>query len=237
MATNSSSIYDKIASKWWDHNQSIFFLNALNPHRFTYFDQIVFNWDKKKILDVGCGGGFTSEFLAKRGAIVTGVDQSKKLVEVASQHSKCQGLNIEYLHADARNLPLEDRSFDIIICVDTLEHIQNYHKVLSEIYRLLRPSGYFLFDTINKTFLARFVMIWVMEYLLRKIPVGVHDWQLFIPPEDLKKALEKTGFIPVYLKGLWISPIGLLTKKLHSKITASMPVMYIGSTQKGKAVP
>jgi 2-polyprenyl-6-hydroxyphenyl methylase/3-demethylubiquinone-9 3-methyltransferase len=202
MGPNDLEIYEREASNWWKPGSKLSTLYYFNPPRFSYFDRFIPNWENLKVLDVGCGGGFTSEFLAKRGAIVSGIDLSKSLIETAKKHAEENGLSIDYRQGRAENLEYENESFDVVICVDAVEHVSDLKKVISEIHRVLKKGGLFLFDTINKTFKSKFITIWLLEWILRKIPPGVHDWKMFIKPERLNSPLLETGFRISRLKAL-----------------------------------
>lgn len=201
MKKNNLEFYDLSANQWWSKNSQIYALYYLNQPRFDFFDRYISQWQELKVLDVGCGGGFSCEFMAKKGAITYGIDSSAKCIEVAQKHSYENGLDINYKVGFAENLPEQDRTFDVVICVDVLEHVSDYCQVVSEIYRVLKPGGIFFYDTINRNFQSRFLMIWLMENLLGLIPLGVHDWDKFIQPEELNNLMLSLGFIDVEMKG------------------------------------
>ena len=214
---NDLEFYDLSANQWWSKNSQIYALYYLNQPRFEFFDRYISQWQELKVLDVGCGGGFSCEFMAKKGAITYGIDSSAKCIEVAQKHSCENSLNINYQVGIAENLPYQNRTFDVVICVDVLEHVSDYCQVVSEIYRVLKPGGIFLYDTINRNFQSRFVMIWLMENLLGLIPQGVHDWHKFIQPEELNKLMLSLGFIDVEIKGFDLfGEIGFLLGELNN---------------------
>ncbi|MFC1670851.1 bifunctional 2-polyprenyl-6-hydroxyphenol methylase/3-demethylubiquinol 3-O-methyltransferase UbiG [Spirochaetota bacterium] len=150
---------------------------------------------------IGCGGGYACEEMAKMGASVSGIDQSQKSIEAAKNHALENNLKINYEHCNAENLPYKKNSFHVVMCVDVLEHLTDLDVVISEINRVLKPGGIFLFDTINRTFMSRLLMIWVAEYILKIAPMGLQDWNMFIKPEELRTILEKSGFNNIDFKG------------------------------------
>ncbi|NES76289.1 MULTISPECIES: bifunctional 2-polyprenyl-6-hydroxyphenol methylase/3-demethylubiquinol 3-O-methyltransferase UbiG [Okeania] len=217
MKKNDLEFYDLSANQWWDKNAKIYALYYLNQPRFKFFDRYVPHWQGLKVLDVGCGGGFSCEFMAKRGAIIYGIDSSAKCIEVAQKHSGENSLDINYKIGIAESLPYENNTFDVVICVDVLEHVSDYRQVVSEIYRVLKPGGIFLYDTINRNFQSRFMMIWLMENLLRLIPQGVHNWDKFILPEELKELMLSLDFVEVEMKGFDLfGEIGFVLGELNT---------------------
>ena len=242
---NDLEFYDLAAQEWWDETAKIYALNHLNQARFDYFDEYIPHWQELKVLDIGCGGGFSCEWMAKRGAIVSGIDRSQSCIAAAKEHAASEGLTINYRSGLAENLPDSDNTYDAVICVDVLEHVADWQKTISEIYRVLKPGGFFGFDTINRTFKSKLIMIWLMENVLREISQGVHDWQKFIKPEELTRSMQQTGFDGIEIYGFDLFGTGeKLANKLaayrHYKKTGSpkisinqdTSVMYIGKAQK-----
>ncbi len=198
------SIYDRDAEHWWDGSRRwLRALQNLVPARLAFFDRLT-EWHGRTVLDLGCGGGFMSEALAARGADVIGVDLSRGAISAAKNHAAASGLSIRYLVGSGDHLPLPDNSVDCLVCVDVLEHVRNviFDNVLDEIRRVLRPSGVFLFDTINRTPLARFVIVFCGERILRLLPRGTHDPAKFIAPADLDAKLAERGFVDRVFEGL-----------------------------------
>jgi 2-polyprenyl-6-hydroxyphenyl methylase / 3-demethylubiquinone-9 3-methyltransferase len=198
---NDLEFYDRNAENWWNEETKIYALYHLNQPRFEFFDRYISTWTNLNVLDVGCGGGFSCEFMAARGAIVSGLDQSQKCITAAEAHAVKSGFAIDYRCGVAESMPYADKSFDVVISVDVLEHVESVPRVLSEVHRILKPNGTFFFDTINRNFKSRLVMIWIMENILGEIQKGVHDWNKFITPEELTQLLTKNGFEDVEIKG------------------------------------
>ncbi|WP_228054381.1 bifunctional 2-polyprenyl-6-hydroxyphenol methylase/3-demethylubiquinol 3-O-methyltransferase UbiG [Nodosilinea sp. LEGE 07298] len=241
---NNLAFYDQQASHWWDEAATIAPLNRLNPLRFKYFDQVIPRWQGLRVLDVGCGGGFTCEFLAQQQAQVWGLDQSAQCIKAAQDHAAVGGLPITYRCGVAEELPFETASFDVVVCVDVLEHVVDPQQAVVEISRVMRPGGVFCFDTINRTLRSRLVMIWLLETILRQIPIGIHDWKKFITPEELRAMLTQAGFGPAKIDGfnLFGSTVGetiaayrfyQTTGKFQASFDDDTRVMYIGTAVKG----
>ncbi len=201
MKKNDLEYYDLNADKWWKEDETLHLSNHLNKSRFEFFERYVPNWEGIKVLDIGCGGGLACEFLAKRGANVSGIDLSLNSIKVAQEHAKKSNLQIDYQCGVAEDLPYEENTFDVVVCFDVLEHVEDWEKVICEIYRVLNKNGIFLFDTINKTFKSKFIMIWLLEDILKQIPRGLHDWNKFIKPQELIDVMQKNGFVDIVIKG------------------------------------
>jgi len=204
---NDLTIYDKVADRWWsDDIRWVRTLKNLVPGRLMWFDRHL-DWRDKAVLDLGCAGGFMAEVVAARGAIVTGIDPAADAVAAARHHAEAEGLRIRYDVGVGEALPYADASFDVVVCVDVLEHVTDLSQVLAEVCRVLRPGGLFLFDTINRNPIARFATITIAEDLLRLLPRGTHDPAKFIKPAELKRAMHGAGLVPGLMTGL--GPRGL----------------------------
>ncbi|MFB2981045.1 bifunctional 2-polyprenyl-6-hydroxyphenol methylase/3-demethylubiquinol 3-O-methyltransferase UbiG [Microseira sp. BLCC-F43] len=243
MKKNNLEFYDLYAERWWNPKEKVYTLYHINKPRFEFFDRYVSNWQGLKALDVGCGGGFSCEFMAARGVLVSGIDQSAKCIQAAQKHAESSGFKIDYRQAVAENIPYGDATFDVVVCVDVLEHVENVEQVISEVYRVLKPDGLFLFDTINRTFKSKLVMIWLLENILRQIERGVHDWNKFIQPEELTEWLQAAGFKNIDIKGFDIFGDGLKLKLFNYinywktgvvpiKINEDDSINYIGKAVK-----
>ena len=225
---NDLTIYDTYAEAWWDGSQKFLrLLHNIVPPRMKHFSGVVGSWEGKKVLDIGCGGGFMSEAMAKLGARVTGIDPAADAIAAAKAHSADTGLSIEYYVARGEDLPFSNDTFDYVVCVDVIEHVEDYHCMLDEIARVLRPGGIFFFDTINRTLIAEIIMIALAENLLGLLPRGTHDPKKFIKPAELTSELEARNFKIGKLLGL--GPIGI-NKRLDFTfgILPSLSIMYMG---------
>lgn len=228
MARNDLSIYDTYAADWWSGQRR--FMRALQgivPPRLRFFDEAVPDWRGKRVIDVGCGGGFMSIPLAQRGARVLGVDPSKASIAAARSRAQQLGLALEVAEGVGESLPAASGETDAVVCVDVLEHVKDLKQVVAEFARVLRPGGVLLFDTINRSWLARAVVIHLAEDVLRITPKGTHDPALFIKPAELCALLEGAGFTKPALAGL--GPIALNLR--GDPVFARLPfrsVMYMG---------
>ena len=195
---------------WWDKGC---FLNQMTGDRCDYIESCLARVFGKgslaqlEILEVGCGGGLICEELAQRGAKMVGIDPSSGALDAAHTHAQEQGLdqNIYYQQGYAESLPYADGSFSAIVCFDVLEHVSDLQVTIKEIARVLAPGGVFVFDTINRTLLARAVLIWYGEnFPSGGLTPGIHNYHAFIKPVELQgllmknglKVHELTGFMP-----------------------------------------
>jgi 2-polyprenyl-6-hydroxyphenyl methylase/3-demethylubiquinone-9 3-methyltransferase len=203
--------YDSLAHLWWSEDEgstaSIRYL--MNPVRFGYFKKLMDNsyksgFKSKKVLDVGCGGGFLSEELSKIGLNVTGVDPSKESISIAMEHAINNNLNIAYRESYGEKLPFDDSTFDMVFCCDVLEHVNDVRKVASEISRVLNKGGLFFFDTINRTIISKITVIYLMQEcrFTSFVDSDGHVWEMFIKPEELKSIFSENNITLNDLKGI-----------------------------------
>ena len=229
--------FSKLADEWWDVNGKFKPLHMFNPIRIEYIlDEISkhFKLDKHKklflknleILDIGCGGGLISEPIARLGGNVTGIDASEKNIKIASLHSKEDNLKITYLNKSPEQLDDKEK-FDIILNLEVVEHVDNLDLYLKSCYKLLKPNGLMFTATINRTFTSYIKAIIGAEYILRWLPIGTHDWNKFIKPEEMQKKLVDINLLTNSIKGLEFNPIFNKWKK-----TENLSVNYIISSYK-----
>ena len=223
------SMYDTGAEDWWTgRTRWLRLLNNMVPPRLAYFNPIVGDWRGKSVLDLGCGGGFMAEPLARQGAHVIGVDPSAPAIEAAKRHAQASGLSIDYRVGTGEYLPVAESSVDIVVCVDVLEHVRDLDAVIDEIRRVLKPGGLFLFDTINRTWKSKLVIVVLGEIVLRLGPRGTHDPALFIRPEELTAKLEQRKFAVATPFG-GIGPRGLNRRlDVTFGLWPSTSIAYIG---------
>jgi 2-polyprenyl-6-hydroxyphenyl methylase/3-demethylubiquinone-9 3-methyltransferase len=231
---NDLTIYDTVADQWWsDEIRWVRTLKNLVPGRLSWFDHQI-DWAGKRVLDLGCAGGFMAEALADRGAQVTGIDPAEKAIAAARAHARAAGHAIGYDVGVGEALPYDRAGFDAVVCVDVLEHVSDLDRVLAEVARVLRPGGLFLFDTINRTPLARLAAITVAEDILRVLPRGTHDPALFIKPDELRAGLSRAGLTPGPMTGL--GPRGITRR--GDPTFGRLPVkavLYMGTARKTDA--
>jgi ubiquinone biosynthesis O-methyltransferase len=233
---NDLSIYDVSADWWGDKTRWLRTLQNLVPARFSFFDPIVGDWRGQAVLDLGCGGGFMAEALSKRGARVTGIDPSEGAIAAARRHAEANDLEIDYLVASGESLPFANDGFDIVVCVDVLEHVEDLKRVLFEVRRVLRPNGVFLFDTINRTRMASFVLVTIGENVIRLLPRGTHDPSLFITPKELARKLEAADFNVGRFVGM--GPCGLNRRfDFIFGLLPTMAIQYLGQATRRSSPP
>ncbi len=228
---NNLGIYDDVAAQWWsDDLRWVRTLKNMVPGRLRYFDHFAL-WSGAQVLDLGCAGGFMAEAMADRGAVVTGIDPAAQAIAAAKAHATAHGRTIRYDVGVGEALPYGDGVFDIVVCVDVLEHVADLALVLSETARVLRPGGMFLFDTINRNPLAAFATITMAEDVLGLLPKGTHNPAMFIKPEELRKGLIKAGFVPGDITGL--GPRGLNRRgDFTFGQLPSTAIIYMGTARK-----
>ncbi|KAL0476538.1 ubiquinone biosynthesis O-methyltransferase [Acrasis kona] len=185
---------------WWDlSSKSITSgLHALNPVRRDYFQNLIrehVNGSNLNIVDIGCGGGILTEALAiiNPSSNITGLDQSSNSIQTAADHAKQSNVNnIHYAVSSAYSIPLPDSFADVVVMSDVLEHLHDLTLAMSEVSRILKPGGIFLYDTINRN---RFTVAFIIftEHIIKIIPRGAHDWRLFITPDEMIKLSNKVG--------------------------------------------
>ena len=207
--------FSRLAEEWWDVDGKFKPLHMFNPIRIEYITEKIkkhFKLKKDKsnyleglnILDIGCGGGLISEPMARLGANVTGIDASDKNINIAKLHSKKNGLKINYLHTSPENLKYIEK-FDIILNLEIVEHVDNVNLYIRSCYKLLKKNGLMFTATLNRSFISYIKAIIGAEYILRWLPIGTHDWNKFIKPEELEKFLSKENFSTIDIKGLKFS--------------------------------
>ena len=203
--------FSKIADEWWDPEGKFKPLHKFNPTRIKYIkENIINNFKLKnkskplsgiKILDIGCGGGLLSEPMSRMGANVTGIDASDKNIKIAKLHSKKNKLKINYLCSSPEKLKIE-KKFDVILNMEIVEHVEDVDFFLKSCSKLLKKNGLMFVATINKTLKSYVFAIVGAEYVLRWLPIGTHEWEKFVKPEDLKKILMKYDLSLNKLEGM-----------------------------------
>jgi len=208
--------FSNLANEWWDVNGKFKPLHMFNPVRIEYIlEEILkhFKIDKKKhdllknlkILDIGCGGGLISEPMARLGGEVTGIDAAEKNIKIASIHSKKNNLKINYLNKSPEQMT-EKNKFDIILNLEIIEHVDDVNLYLESCYKLLKKNGLMFTATLNRSLTSYIKAIIGAEYVLRWLPIGTHDWNKFIKPEELQKKLSDKKFSNKNVKGLEFNP-------------------------------
>jgi 2-polyprenyl-6-hydroxyphenyl methylase / 3-demethylubiquinone-9 3-methyltransferase len=204
-----NALYDRMADTWWDEGGLLHALTALNPARFGYMRRVLTEDLRLEpaalsVLDIGCGGGLLAEEFARLGCTVTGVDPSEESLAAARTHAASHGLQITYRPASGEALPFADTSFDAAYCCDVLEHVSDLRRVIAETARVLKPGGLYFYDTINRTVRSRLIVITLLQECrwTAVMPPGLHDWNMFITPDELRRLLEGQGLVAAGLTGL-----------------------------------
>jgi len=229
--------FSKLADEWWDVNGKFKPLHMFNPIRIEYITDNIkkyFKIENEKtnfleglsILDIGCGGGLISEPMARLGANVTGIDASKKNINVASLHAKKNELKISYFNTAPEDLDIT-KKFDVILNLEVVEHVDNINLYINSCHKLLKQNGLMFTATLNRSFVSYIKAIIGAEYVLRWLPIGTHDWNKFIKPEELEKYLSDIKFSTVDISGLTFNPF--LSKWKKSK---DLSVNYIICSRK-----
>ena len=223
--------FSKMADEWWNPEGKFKPLHKFNPTRIKYIKENIINNFKLKnklrplsginILDIGCGGGLLSEPMSRMGANVTGIDASDKNIKIAKVHSKKNKLKINYLCSSPEKLKI-GKKFDVILNMEIVEHVEDIDFFLKSCSNLLKKNGLMFVATINKTLKSYVFAIVGAEYVLRWLPIGTHEWEKFVKPEDLKKILLKYDLSLSKLEGMHFNII-----KDEWSISRDLSVNYI----------
>ena len=228
--------FSRIAEEWWDPEGKFKPLHKFNPIRISYIkDNIIesFKLENKekplenlKILDIGCGGGLLSEPFKRLGAEIIGIDASSKNINVAKLHAKKNNLNIKYLCTSPENFKT-DIKFDVILNMEIIEHVEDVDFFLKSCAKLLKKNGIMFVATLNKTLKSYLFAIIGAEYILRWLPIGTHEWEKFVKPNDLIDILKKYNFELSSLDGMKFNPI-----KNEWSLSSDKSINYIGKFKK-----
>lgn len=199
--------FGDLAHRWWDKTGEFAPLHAINPLRLDWIAERA-TLKGARVLDVGCGGGILTESMAARGADVTGIDLSEKPLSVASLHGLESGVKVRYEKIAAEDIAArEPGSFDIVTCMEMLEHVPDPAAVVQACATLVKPGGQVIFSTINRNPKAYLFAVIGAEYLLRLLPRGTHDYQRFITPSELTRHTRIAGLSMTAMMGLHFNPL------------------------------
>ena len=208
--------FSKIAAEWWSPNGKFKPLHKFNPIRIKYLKENIIEHFKLKqtnsplkglnILDIGCGGGLLSEPITRLGAKVTAIDASKKNIQVAKFHAKKNSLKINYLCSSPEKLNL-NKKFDVVLNMEIVEHVEDLNFFIKKSSNLLKKNGLMFIATLNKTFKSYVLAIIGAEYVLRWLPIGTHDWEKFVRPDNLVSLAINSNLKLKKLSGMKFNPI------------------------------
>jgi 2-polyprenyl-6-hydroxyphenyl methylase / 3-demethylubiquinone-9 3-methyltransferase len=210
--------FSRLASEWWNPTGKFRPLHQIGPPRLSFIrDSAVqqFGRDAKALrplsgltaIDIGCGGGLVAEPLARMGATVTAIDPSERNIAIAKSHADPQGLSIDYRVARVEDLGAEGRLFDIVACLEVVEHVPDPAKFVAECAALVAPGGIAVFSTLNRTLKAWALAIVGAEYVLGWLPRGTHQWNRFITPEELGRYARAAGMDETHFEGITYNPL------------------------------
>ncbi|PVV20209.1 MAG: bifunctional 3-demethylubiquinol 3-O-methyltransferase/2-polyprenyl-6-hydroxyphenol methylase [gamma proteobacterium symbiont of Ctena orbiculata] len=201
------SKFEELASRWWDPHSEFKPLHEINPLRLEYIKRLA-PLDGKQVLDVGCGGGILSESMAANGAQVTGIDMGEAPLQVARLHLLESGLEINYERIPVERLAEEQpEQFDVVTCMEMLEHVPDPASVVNACARLVKPGGTLFFSTINRNPKSYLFAIVGAEYVLKLLPKGTHDYAKFIRPSELQGWLREAGLTTLGMTGMSYNPL------------------------------
>jgi 2-polyprenyl-6-hydroxyphenyl methylase/3-demethylubiquinone-9 3-methyltransferase len=216
-----------LAHRWWDKNSEFKPLHAINPLRLNFIDGAV-GLKGKRVLDVGCGGGILSESMSEKGADVIGIDLGEKALKVAKLHQLESGSQVDYQLIAVEELASQQpESFDVVTCMEMLEHVPDPAAIIDACARLVKPGGSVFFSTINRNPKAYLFAVIGAEYVLNMLPKGTHAYEKFIKPSELSVWARQAGLNVEQLKGMSYNP---LTQ--HYSLGSDISVNYLIHTSK-----
>lgn len=219
------SKFEELASRWWDPNSEFKPLHDINPLRLKYIDDRA-HITGKKILDVGCGGGILAESMARRGAIVTGIDAGKAPLTVAKLHALESGVKLDYEQITAEEMAEQHPGeYDVVTCMEMLEHVPDPASVIAACAQLVKPDGHVFFSTINRTPKGYLFAIVGAEYVLNMLPKGTHDYNKFIRPSEMDSWIRHAELETQDISGMSYNPISR-----HYSLGKDIDVNYLMHT-------
>jgi len=218
--------FDAIAQDWWNPQGSSKPLHQINPLRLVFINQHT-KISSKKILDVGCGGGILTESLACMGADATGIDLSQQAIDVAKAHAQAHEIIVHYDCCELASLTKKETRYNIVTCMEMLEHVPNPEKIMTDCAALTQPGGYVFLSTLNRNAKAFIHAIIGAEYLLSLLPKGTHHYEKFIRPSELLTWCRQAGLQPIATQGITYNPI---TKRY--RLCNSIDVNYMVACRK-----
>ncbi len=227
--TDEIQKFAELAARWWDSSGEMAPLHVINPVRLRYIEQAARGLAGKNVLDVGCGGGILTESLVRAGATALGIDLAEASIDVAREHAQEHKIAADYRLIAAESLAVErPASFDVVCCLEMLEHVPDPAQTVAACAHLVRPEGTVVFSTINRNAKSYALMIVAAEYVLRLLPRGTHDYAKFIRPSELDRWARAACLETVEVSGLQYDPL-LKTARLSSR---DLDVNYLMTCRK-----
>lgn len=206
ISLNEIEKFNQLASDWWDKNGRMKSLHDINPLRLSYILNQT-SLKGKRVLDVGCGGGLLTEKIAQQGADTFGIDASAQMIDIAKAHAQKSKITIQYGNTDIEHVKgFTSIGFDVILCMELLEHVPDYESVIAACKDVLNPGGIIIFATINRNPLSFLLAIIGAEYILRLLPMGTHDYASLIKPSELNLACSRAGLKNFDITGFSYNP-------------------------------
>ncbi len=200
--------FEALASRWWDPQSEFKPLHEINPLRLDYLDRHCGGLAGKTVIDIGCGGGILAESMVEKGATVTGIDMGEAPLSVAKLHGLESGISVDYQRATAEHMAEQQpEKFDVVTCMELLEHVPDPASVIQACARLVKPGGTVFFSTINRNPKSYLFAIIGAEYLLRLLPKGTHDYAKFIRPSEMESWARHAGLKMCDLTGMSYNPL------------------------------
>jgi 2-polyprenyl-6-hydroxyphenyl methylase/3-demethylubiquinone-9 3-methyltransferase len=200
--------FSSLAHRWWDPNSEFKPLHDINPLRVDWIDRTVGGLAGRNVIDVGCGGGILAESMALRGAKVTAIDLSDKALGVARLHQLESGVDVDYRHVAAEAMAATSpAAFDVVTCLELLEHVPEPASTVAACGALVRPGGHVVFSTLNRNPRSYLLAILGAEYILRLLPRGTHDWSRFLRPSELARYARRAGLEVGEIVGMTYNPL------------------------------
>jgi 2-polyprenyl-6-hydroxyphenyl methylase/3-demethylubiquinone-9 3-methyltransferase len=210
--------FGRLAAEWWDAEGPFRPLHRINPVRLTYIrDQICRHFARGpktqkslsglSVLDIGCGGGLVCEPLTRLGASVTGIDPAHATIEAAKAHARAASLDIDYEATTAEAMVAMGKSYDVVLLLEVVEHVPDVPAFLKAVAPLVKPGGIMILSTLNRTLKAYALAIVGAEYILRWLPIGTHQWDRFVRPQELASALSAAGLKLTDTTGMVYNPL------------------------------
>lgn len=220
--------FSALASRWWDPESEFKPLHAINPLRQEWVEELSGGLRDKLVLDVGCGGGILAEGMARQGARVTGIDLAEKSLQIARLHGLESGVPVDYQLVSVEDLAQrQPASFDVVTCMEMLEHVPDPASIVRACAQLVKPGGWVFFSTLNRNPKSFLFAIVGAEYILRLLPRGTHQYESFIKPSELASAARLAGLDVQAMKGMSYQP---LTD--HYSLSNDTSVNYLMATRK-----